>query len=373
MKVFLVDDNKESLKLLGFALQQTGYEIAVATGGEEALAKIPIERPDIVILDVMMPKMNGMEVTHHLRSNAETANIPIILLTAKGQLQDKLDGFGAGADDYIVKPILPAELIVRINALMRRVNRYRDEAQAKARLIGFLGVKGGVGTTTLAVNVALALAQDNRKAILVDLTPCAGAASLQMGIAPRVGLSEVMDKEPDEITRRMLENDIESHGSGLRFLAMPQHDQEHTCQLTTEQTGSILTNLEGMAEVVVLDLGSGFSPATLEAARACHLVVLFFEGDAVALSLTHTAIERLSQQGVRGSRLGLVMVNRSRTVTTYTRTEIEEQFGRELLALITPAPEISFHANREGKPILISQPDTPVAMQFKQLSAQIIE
>jgi hypothetical protein len=67
------------------------------------------------------------------------------------------------------------------------------------------------------------------------------------------------------------------------------------------------------------------------------------------------------------------MVNRSRTVTMFTRTEIEDRFGRELLALITPAPEISFHANREGKPIVIGKPDTPVAVQFKQLSAQVIE
>ena len=373
MKVFLVDDNKESLKMLGLAFQQAGHEIAVATGGEEALAKIPVERPDIVILDFVMPKMNGMEVTHRLRSNAETADIPIILLTARGQLQDKLDGFGAGADDYIVKPVRPAELIVRVNALMRRVNRYRDATQTQGRLIGFLGAKGGVGTTTLAVNVAIALALDKRKVILADLTPCAGAASLQMGIMSRVGLSEVVDKGPDEISRRMLETGLESHSSGLRFLAMPQQDKERARELTIEQTEAILTHLESMAEAIVLDLGSDFSPATLEAVKACHLVALVLEGDAIALSLARDAIGRLDQHGVRGSRLGLVMVNRSRSVATYTRTQIEEQFGRQLLALITPAPEISSQANREGKPILISQPDTPVAMQFRQLSAQVIE
>jgi DNA-binding response OmpR family regulator len=120
MKVFLVDDNPVGLRLRSQALQKAGYETATAQNGAEALERIPSERPDIVVMDVMMPVMDGLEATRQLRANPDTAQIPIILLTARVQIEDKLAGFDSGADDYVIKPVLPAELLARINAVLRR-------------------------------------------------------------------------------------------------------------------------------------------------------------------------------------------------------------------------------------------------------------
>lgn len=371
MKVFLVDDNREAIKMLAFALQQAGCQIAVATSGAEALARIPTEQPDVVVLDVMMPQLDGFEVTQQLRARAETVDIPIILLTAKDQITDKVEGFGAGADDYLVKPVLPAELVVRIRALVRRAERYADSLQTRGRLIAFLGVKGGVGTTTLAVNVAIALCRGQQSVILADLSRYTGAAALQMGISPRSGLADVVDKEPIEISRRLLENALETHSSGVKLLAMPHGTDDVMLELTAEQAGAVLMHLQTMADIIVLDLGSGLAPTMLDAVRTCHLVVLIFEGDSVALSLARSVLEKLDREGIRGGNIAAVMVNRSRSAATYTRSDIEEELGRPLHAVITPAPEIAYHANKHNTPILISRPNTAIAIQLKQLSDRL--
>jgi pilus assembly protein CpaE len=371
MKVFLVDDSVETVKLLGLALSKAGYEIAAAYSGKEALAKIPEAEPDVVVMDVMMPDMTGYQVTRALRSQVHTADLPIILLTAKGQIEDKLAGFGSGADDYLTKPVLPAELIVRINALSRRAQRYAQSAQARARTIGFLGVKGGVGTTTVAVNMAVALSDETKSAIVVDLNRWSGAVALQMGITPRTGLARLAEKEPLQITRQLVESSLENHRSGIRVLAMPQRaDGGH--ELTQAHLVTILDYLETLADYVLIDLGSGLSPDKVDTIKRCHLTVLVMEADAVAMALAGDVAQRLQQAGVLSSSMGLVMVNRARSVSTYSQSEIEQRLGCKLLGLITPAAEIASQANRAGVPILLNQPNTAVGNQFRELSAKVV-
>ena len=372
MKVFLVDDNPGALKMLGFALDKAGYETSIASGGIEALQKIPAERPDIVILDVMMPDLDGIEATRHLRADPRTAHIPIILLTAKDQIQDKLAGFESGADDYVVKPVLPSELIARVNALLRRSQLQAQPASPAARVIGFLGAKGGVGTTSLAVNVAVALAQAGKDVILADLHPWAGSAGLQMGLPRRAGRIPLVDQAPSEITSHMLDGAIERHKSGVRILTMHAGDADVGRELAPEAVTAVLDQLETMGQVVIVDMGNGLTATALESLKHCHLTVLALEADSIAISLAGRAIQRMEAMGLAGSRLELVVVNRSRSASTYTRTELEELLGSELLAVFTPAPEIFFRATREASPVLVSQPDTGAAVQLRELSEHLI-
>jgi len=372
MKVFLVDDNPVGLRLLGQALNKAGYEIAVARNGIEALEKIPAEQPDIVVMDVMMPVMDGFETTRELRENPDTAHIPIILLTARDRIEDKLTGFGSGADDYVVKPVLPAELIARIDALFRRSQMYAEAARPQGHVIGFLGVKGGVGTTTLAVNVAIALAQARKSVILVDAHPWAGAVALQMGLSPRIEMALAAGEEAPKITRHLLESSLERHRSGVQVLVMPRRGVEPGGELALEQIVALLDLVETMRDVIVLDMGGGLMPATMEMMKRCHLTLLVLEGDTVALSLASDTVQRLAEVGMAGSRLKLIVVNRSRSASTYTRAEIEERLGKELLTLFTPAPEIAFHAAKMGTPVLLSQPTTVIAAQLRELSDKIL-
>lgn len=118
--ILVADDDPEIVDLLNLDLELMGYQIDVATDGAAALKKAEAKRYDLVILDVMMPKMDGFEVCRKIRGNRLSASTPIILLTAKGTMEDKIRGFNAGADDYLVKPFEFQELMVRMRALFRR-------------------------------------------------------------------------------------------------------------------------------------------------------------------------------------------------------------------------------------------------------------
>jgi DNA-binding response OmpR family regulator len=118
--VLAADDDEDILELIAFRLEHSGYTVLQARDGEEALDLARTSRPDLAVLDVMMPKIDGFEVTRRLREDDSTTRIPIILLTARTQEADIQRGFDAGADDYIRKPFSPQELRARVQAILGR-------------------------------------------------------------------------------------------------------------------------------------------------------------------------------------------------------------------------------------------------------------
>jgi two-component system phosphate regulon response regulator PhoB len=119
--VLIVEDETGLVELLRYNLERSGFEVAVANDGEEAMTAIAEHRPDLVLLDWMLPLMSGIEVCRQIRRQNDTANLPIIMLTARGEEGDRIRGLDAGADDYVAKPFSPTELISRIRAVLRRI------------------------------------------------------------------------------------------------------------------------------------------------------------------------------------------------------------------------------------------------------------
>ncbi|MBP3875554.1 MAG: response regulator transcription factor [Lachnospiraceae bacterium] len=132
VKVLVVDDEKMIVKGLRFSLQQDGYEVECAYDGEEALGMIRERQYDIVLLDVMLPKLSGFEVLQQVR---EFSDVPVIMLTARGDDMDKILGLDYGADDYVTKPFNPLEVKGRIKAIIRRTSRARKAEEVKENII----------------------------------------------------------------------------------------------------------------------------------------------------------------------------------------------------------------------------------------------
>ncbi len=128
-RILIVDDEKDIRELLSFQLQQHGFTTITANNGEEALNKIEEKPPDLIILDLMMPKMDGAEVCRALKREEKTRRIPIIMLTAKGEEIDRVVGFELGADDYVAKPFSPRELALRVKAVLKRVTTADEPAE----------------------------------------------------------------------------------------------------------------------------------------------------------------------------------------------------------------------------------------------------
>ncbi len=121
IKILLVDDEQDILEIVGYNLSQEGYKIVTASNGKEAVAVAKKERPHLIIMDVMMPEMDGMEACENIRKIPELSNVIIAFLTARSEDYSQVAGFDAGADDYIAKPIKPKLLVSKVKALLRRL------------------------------------------------------------------------------------------------------------------------------------------------------------------------------------------------------------------------------------------------------------
>ncbi|MBI1799029.1 MAG: response regulator [Candidatus Eisenbacteria bacterium] len=127
-KILVVDDEIYIVHILDFSLGMEGYEVLTALDGEQAIEKARAEHPDLIVLDIMMPKLDGYETCKVLKAGDDTKNIPVILLSAKGRNVDQKIGFEVGADDYITKPFSPRKLVERINALLGQTSSNRMQA-----------------------------------------------------------------------------------------------------------------------------------------------------------------------------------------------------------------------------------------------------
>ncbi len=129
-KILIVDDNKENIDLIAYFLKPQNYTIVTASDGVEALEKVEIEKPDIILLDIMLPKMDGFQVCEHIKKNQETRFIPVIMITALKELKDKIRALEVGADDFISKPFENVELLTRVKSLLR-IKNYHDQLEEK--------------------------------------------------------------------------------------------------------------------------------------------------------------------------------------------------------------------------------------------------
>lgn len=125
--ILIVEDEAALVELLTYNLQKAGFRTAVARDGDEAMLAVEETRPDLVLLDWMLPYVSGIEICRRLRRDTDTRDLPIILLTARSEEDDRVRGLEAGADDYVVKPFSPSELIARVRAVMRRTRPAFDK------------------------------------------------------------------------------------------------------------------------------------------------------------------------------------------------------------------------------------------------------
>ena len=130
-KVLIVEDEKDILQLVKLYLEKEGYRIVTASTGSEGLAQVRTEKPDLVVLDLMLPEIDGLEICKRLRSAPDTAMLPIIMLTAKAEESDTIIGLELGADDYVTKPFSPKTLVARVKALFRRLERKPEDGPTR--------------------------------------------------------------------------------------------------------------------------------------------------------------------------------------------------------------------------------------------------
>jgi pilus assembly protein CpaE len=381
-KILIVDDDMDTLKLVGLMLQKQGYDISAASNGALGLAKALEERPDLILLDVMMPDMDGYEVTRRLRRNPVTASIPILMFTAKTQLDDKVTGFEAGADDYLTKPTHPTELQAHVRALLTRSPKRESSAAApapavkdqKAYLIGILAARGGLGVSTVAVNLAAGIySRLQSGVILAELTPGRGTIGLDLGVPNQKGLIDLLQTNAAEVTRDKAQSALVAHNSGLKLLLASENPRDVALVSQTQNFEAIVARLLTLARFVVLDLGSGLPPFSQRILPLCNERIVIVE--TIPNSIFHSKLLIDSIAGLQVDRRNIeaVLNNRQRSEVQMPSAQVQEMLGHPVSTALMPAPDLFAQAMRTKMPAVISQPPNITAQQFLKMADAILE
>ena len=379
-KILIIDDDLDTLRLVGLMLQRQGYQISAATNGQQGLDKAFEEDPDLILLDVMMPDMDGYEVTRRLRQNPSTVETPILMFTAKTQLDDKVIGFEVGANDYLTKPTHPTELQARVKALLARMSEKRGGAvfaknENHGYVIGVMGARGGLGTTTLSVNLAAGLhARTKSEVIVAEMLPGQGALALDLGISSSKGLVDLLGiSKLGEITRERVRESLISHASGLKFLLATDRPRDMHLINQTANYESIVKTLAGLARFVILDLGMGLQPFADKILPFCDQVLIVLEGVPNTIIHTKALIDDVSALGTNRKNIYAVLNNRIRSETQLPSSQVQEKLNHEIVSTLTPAPELFVQATRMQTPAMLCQPESLTARQISKLVDFIAE
>ncbi len=371
-KVLIIDDDVDTLKLVGLMLERQGYEISVASNGTIGLAKAAEDKPELILLDVMMPDLDGYEVTKRLRSNPALAHIPIIMFTAKTMVDDKVAGFEAGVDDYLTKPTHPAELTAHVKAVLARTSQALAVPEAKAQIVGFLGSRSGIGTTTLALNTGVALRGKGYDVIVAELNPGHGSMGLELDIQDPSGLTNVLSRSLKDIHLRSVEAEIVNHSSGIRLLLSSFHPRETELEQAVPQMEAVVSNLASMCDLLVIDLGAGLKPYSKPILQQCDRIILIVEPVYPSDAMGRALLQELETSGINTKKIGLALINRVRTSLQVPWRQVESDLGIELAGIVSPAPEQAHQASQAGSPLVDSYADSLVSEQIRKLAENLL-
>lgn len=366
-KILIVDDEPNTLGWMTHALKFGGYEVVTAEDGETALSKAETEQPDLMLLDVRLADACGVEVCQRLRSKPQTADLPIIMVSALTQVPDRVRGLQAGADDYVTKPVAVEELLARVERLLLRAAKLKA-SMARAKMLALVGAKGGVGTTTVAVNLALGLTQHGKRVILVDLHSCMGCVCRMLGLDLCQGWTELAQTESRSIRRGDIERRLARHSSGLQVLGSeelpPEQEQR---ELTSEQAEAMLDELSTMAEWVLFDLPLQLHPASESVLGRCDFVTVVTEADPLALRCAKDRLALLQRRGIPRDMVGVVVVNRTPSAMTMAIDQLEDRLGAAIVGVMPPAAEACLHALSHGTPLIQARPDHLAAEMLNKM------
>lgn len=379
-KILIIDDDVDTLRLVGLMLQRQGYQITAASNGEQGLAKAFDERPDLILLDVMMPDMDGYEVARRLRKNPATVSIPILMFTAKTQLDDKVAGFEVGADDYLTKPTHPTELQAHVKALLAR-SATKDTGDLVTALhehsgyiIGVLSSRGGLGVSTLAANLAAAIfSRVQSDVILAEFTPGQGTLGMDLGAPNQKGLTDVLYGTLAEVTREKVQASLVPHNSGIKLFLASENPRDVTLITKVQNFEALVARLASLGRYIVLDLGSGLPAFVQKLLPVCNERIVVMEGMPNTIQHTKLLLDEMASFNIDRTTITVVLNNRQRTEAQMPWAQVQEKLGHSITATLTPAPELFLQSTRLQTPAVMAQPTNMTSQQFLKLADTILE
>ena len=373
--ILIIDDDVDTLKLVGIMLERKGFRILAATTGEKGLGLTEQEIPDLILLDVMIPDISGYDVARKIRSNPSTESIPIIMFTARSQVDDKVEGLEAGADAYITKPARPRELFAQVNSILKRTPHRAGAGAAgappKGTLIGVVSAKGGIGISTLATNLAIELRNQTEKNVLLcDFRPGQGTIGMDLDVQNTSGMIKLLDEEID--LAALLPDALLDHKSGIKTLLSSHQPSESKYLNYTDKYYEIAREIKTQAEYIILDLGPSLTPVVSRVLPECDKIIICLEPAPGNIIQTRLYIQDLINKGIGEGRFITVLINRQRSGVQLSWEQAENQLQRKIDQIFTPVPELAYQSAVSKMPMITRADDNMTADQFRDLAQLIL-
>jgi pilus assembly protein CpaE len=370
--ICVVEDSEITLFKLKAILVRLGYTVTTHSSPLKALEWLDKNSSNInlILSDVNMPEMNGYEFVRKLKSNPATAQIPIILLTSATEVNDKIAGLQAGADEYLSKTVSPTELELRIKALLSRKSTSGGTfSQSAARTISVFSLRGGVGTTCIAVNLAIALSRVwGGEAILWDMALLTGHCALMLDLKARNTIASLSTWQEGSIEDKDVADMLIKHESGIKLMPAPIKPAE--AELITPKTIDLVwPYLQGNSGYIVVDAGNHFNEAVLTILERSDTILLVLSPEYASVKSAFDAIEIFDRMGF-GAEKVIPIVNDIFPSQYMPLNKISQVLGNRTLLEIPYDSSAIIQAINSGKPMMMTSPKSEVCRVILSLASK---
>lgn len=351
-RILVVDDTPMMVQLVSLTLGKAGHEVRGAENGRQGVALAKEWLPDLVMMDVMMPEMDGYQATRAIRAHPPTALVPIIVITAQDTLSEKMAAFEAGADDYMTKPFEPLELQARVDVHLKRAMRPAASTQvgAAGQIIACHSLRGGTGVSTLACSLSVALAQLwSRPALLLDLVLAGGHDALLLNLPVKLTWADLVETPPSDIDAAMVDQLLVTHPSGARLLASPVRVQDADL-VAAEHVHAAIALIQPRFDWIVADLPHDFRDTTLAALDRAALILVPFAPELASVRSVAAALEVFNALEYAPEKVRLIM-NWVFPKSPLPQAEIEKALKRKVDLVLPYQPEEALRAINRGEPL----------------------
>ena len=373
MRVLLIDDEPFYYKLLNKPMKDAGHVLEYSKTGKEGLAKVSATKPDVIIVDLRLPDISGHDILERLRRDSEYSNIPVIVITAKNELGDKLKAFDLGADDYLIKPFQPEELVARMRILARRgkamkiVSQMERSDEKLTTIVAVHSLRGGVGTTSIAVNLALAFNQIwSKETLLLDAVLSAGQVAMMLNTKPRFTWEDFTDIQIKDIDVDLIGNISSKHQSGLHFVAAPRSPIALDT-FSDEFWQIILTKMAQQFEFIVIDTAHDFADITIQMLNNANNLVLVLAPEMSSLRAAMSTLEIYDKLGFPPEKIKLLL-NSNSPVGGIRQTQIEKVLDHPVDFVLPYEPEEVLRAVNFGEPFLLRNTDLSISKKIEDMA-----
>jgi pilus assembly protein CpaE len=375
MRVLLIDDEQFYFKLIQKALKEADFTLEYAKSGNEGLAKIPSFEPEMLIVDLKLPELDGFEILKRLRRDPKFSYVPVIVITSKDELSEKLRAFELGADDYLVKPFQPEELVARMGILARR-GRAMQIAQKEATSVSdatFVTVhslRGGLGCSSIVVNLGLAFQKLwGKRTLLVDSVLTAGQVALLLDAKPTATWENLVGVEPENIDDAIVGEIIGSHKSGIRYIASPRYPIAADT-FSNETLKLLLEKIKGLNDFVVVDTSHDFSDMAIQMLSTSSTILLVLAPEMASLRTTVSAMEIYDRLGISLDKVKIALNNNSSN-PAIKQAQLEKVLKRTIdFVLPYEAGEVN-RALNFGQPFILTNPDLPICLVLERMAYEL--